>query len=181
MEKSALTLPQWLGPLIFPVSLVATASGIALVAKSIWQREHTSADGASQSVSTGGSQSRLAGSSALERICVGICAFLGLLGAVALVVNEIRRDPVPHPLSLVLLGLLVLLSAPALMWRSPWRIAAEGVATIALSVVAVLAVFSIGFMFVPLLVAMIWVCIQHLRRDSKQPRSNTTGRVDSLS
>jgi hypothetical protein len=86
--------------------------------------------------------------------------------------NAIRGNRFTNPLSAVFLGFVLLLSLPALMWRSHWRVPAEGLATIALSGVAVLSGFSIGFMFVPLLVAMLWICIQHLRADAKPALSD---------
>jgi hypothetical protein len=111
--------------------------------------------------------SQRADSSALERISVSLCTFVALIGAITIVMNVIRRNPIANPLFPLFLGFALLLSVPALTWRSRWRVPAEAVATIALSGVAVLSGFSIGFVFVPLLVAMMWVCIQHLRTHTR--------------
>lgn len=71
------------------------------------------------------------------------------------------------PLSLGAIILAVALIVKSLRSHSSWRIVAEGLATIGLAVLAVLSGFSIGYMFVPLLVVMMWVCIQHLRTHTR--------------
>ena len=48
--------------------------------------------------------------------------------------------------------------------RSSWRQAAVGAATVALSIFAFVTGFSIGVVFVPLVIAMVLVSFSHLRR-----------------
>lgn len=163
MEEGALTVVLGLAGLIIPISLIAFALALALIEKSVRRLTRNGSSKRPASESTQAFESNQADSSAAERVSVVLSAFLSVLGAAALVMNEIRRDPVAHLAVIAYLGLILLLAAPALLWRSRWRLPAQGLATIALSVVAVLSALSIGFAFVPLLVMMIYVCVQHLR------------------
>jgi hypothetical protein len=65
-------------------------------------------------------------------------------------------------LSLLLVVATLLLGLPAILWRTQLRLAAEGLATVALALSAVITGASIGFAFVPLILIMIWVCVRHL-------------------
>jgi presenilin-like A22 family membrane protease len=49
------------------------------------------------------------------------------------------------------------------LWKSRWRVVAEGLATVSIAVAAILSGFSIGFLLVPLVILMIWVCVIRLR------------------
>ena len=161
MEESALTVVRGLVRLIIQISIVAAVFGFVLIPVSARRLARA---GAVQKHELGDdTRSSMPNSPALERIAVTVCALLAIVGVTAMVTNEIRRNPVPHPAFPALLALLVLLSAPALMWRSRLRVPAEGLATIAVSVVAVLTGFSIGVAFLPLVVLMMWVCFRHLR------------------
>ncbi|MDQ3675028.1 MAG: hypothetical protein M3365_11720 [Gemmatimonadota bacterium] len=143
MEEVWLTFTHGLTGLVIPIGLGAIALALALIVKSVGRVQ--------------------AKSTALERVCVTLCGFLGLIGAITVVMNVIRQTPGSNPLFPLFLGFVLLLSAPALMWRSRWRLPAEGLATISLAAVSILSGFSIGWVFVPLVGAMMWVCIQHLR------------------
>jgi hypothetical protein len=48
--------------------------------------------------------------------------------------------------------------------RSSWRNTAVGAATVAVSIFAFITGFSIGVVFVPLVIAMVLVSFSHLRR-----------------
>jgi len=116
-------------------------------------------------------------SSVLERAVVGICAAISLL-ALIVAIQALRLDGVTlrsyRMLSVVLIVSLILLGLPAILWKTPLRWAAEGLASIALAVGAVIGVFSIGGLFLPLLVLMTWICIQHLR-DLENLRTSLAG------
>jgi hypothetical protein len=76
--------------------------------------------------------------------------------------------------------LILAIALPALLWNSRWRKAAEGVATAALSVDAILAGFSIGPLFVPLVILMLWVCAERIRETWNAPVPTSATRVDSI-
>ena len=67
------------------------------------------------------------------------------------------------PLAAAFTVAIVFCGLPAILWKSRWRVVAEGIATISISVAAMLAGFSIGFLLVPLAGLMIWVCYARLR------------------
>ena len=77
----------------------------------------------------------------------------------------------------------LLLTAPVLLWKTRYRVAGEGIATIALSVISMLAAISGGNpFFLGLLVIVVglitWLCIaQHLRKN--HPWETIGPRVDS--
>ena len=150
MEEIALTITHGLTRLIIPLGVGGIILALALMVTSL-------------------RRARPEGSSAAERVSVFLSALISLIGITALVTNALRKEAIPVVFSIAAAGLILLLAAPALLWRSQWRVPAEGLATIGLSVVAILSGFSIGYAFVPLLVLMVWVCIRHLRSGSVGP------------
>ena len=157
MEDAAISVTQFLVRLIFPMAIVGGVIGLGLILSSIIALVRDS--GSRSATSTVSKRTR---SFVSERITVGICACLSLLGLIALVSNVARRVPAPNKWSVLLVVLVILLGAPALCWRTRWRVLAEGVATVALAGVSFLTGFSIGSVFVPLLAVMIWVSAHHL-------------------
>jgi hypothetical protein len=115
---------------------------------------------------TVGGPTTLPESSFLERSTVGVCALISLLSLVV-AVQSIRLDGATlrgrWRLSVLLVVAIILSGLPAILWKTRLRWPAEGIASIALAVAAVLSMFSIGLFFVPLVVLMTWICIQHVR------------------
>jgi hypothetical protein len=75
---------------------------------------------------------------------------------------------------------LLLLALPALFWETRFRWVAEGFALMALGTTAILGMWSFGFLFLPLVVLMAWVCIEHLLEISRSFLS-AHRRVDAAS
>ena len=164
MEGVGLIITRGLAGLIIPVSLVAIPLALVLVWNSLSRRPLEQSCMVSPSASA--TSRPRDGSSALEIISVTICFVVAMIGAIAFAMNVIEGDPI-HPSQFVaVLGLWLLIISPGLLWRSPWRSLAEGLATIALAVVTVLTGFSIGFALLPLLIAMMVVCFQRIRTDT---------------
>ena len=164
MEEAAIATVQFLVRLLFPIALVAIGIGVLTIGFSGLARrrlEHV------------GERNFLPRSSAVEGAVVGVCAAISFI-ALVVAVQTVRLNgggPPPYqPLSVLVVVSAMLLGLPALLWKTRLRWAAEGIACIALAVTAVLCGFSIGFLFVPLLVLMIWICIQHLRETAKERR-----------
>jgi hypothetical protein len=115
-----------------------------------------------------------------ERIGVGLCMAVAILGALGIVITSLRRQPPPTLLALFFAVLILVMALPALLWNSKWRRSAEGVATAALSLDAILAGFSIGPLFVPLVLLMLWVCVERIRETWNARIPTPSTRVDSL-
>ena len=105
----------------------------------------------------------------LERIAVGLCGGVAVLGLIGTMETLLARRPDFPPLAVTFVVAVILSGLPAVVWRSRWRGAAEGVATISIATAAILSGFSIGFLFVPLVILMIWVCVLHLRIALRSP------------
>ena len=151
-------------PLLLPTALAGVLVGFALVVVE-WRRARgdvrRTGDRADGGVEAGGA------STTLQRIPVFICGAIAVLALVGVITNEIRRAPKFHPGVLVALALLSLLGSPVVFWRSRWQRTAVGVATVAIAVLAFITGFSIGVLFVPLVIAMVLVCISYLRRPTQ--------------
>ena len=115
-----------------------------------------------------------------ERIGVGLCLAVAVLGALGILITLLKRQLPPTLLSTVFAVLILLIALPALLWNSLWRRSAEGIATAALSIDAILAGFSIGPLFVPLVLLMLWVCVERIRETWNAPIPTPATRVDSL-
>ncbi|HWL41005.1 MAG TPA: hypothetical protein VNO75_12280 [Gemmatimonadaceae bacterium] len=151
--------------LIIPISFVAAAVGVALIAVSGHRMAHA---GALQNAESRHHAARATVGSGLEKVAVAVCGIIGILGVITLLTNVIRSTSNLQPAFLGLLAIVIVLLAPALLWRTRWRVPAEGLATMAMAGVAVLTGFSIGFAFVPLVVLMILLCARQLRAESSK-------------
>ena len=160
MEESALTVTVFLTSLIIPISLGAVILGILTVAKGLGGfRIPQDAELAVVGTESTGGQ----GNFLLERVAAGLCATVGVVLILVLGVN-MGRSGRASPWTAVLLVLILLLPTPAILWNTRYRVVGEGIATIAIAGTAILTGFSIGFLFVPVIVLMIWLCITLLRR-----------------
>ena len=89
---------------------------------------------------------------------------LGFLGTIETV---FAKKPDFPPLAMLFAVAILLCGLPAVLWKSRWRRVAEGVATVSIAVAAILSGFSIGFLFVPLVILMIWVCTRQIWADER--------------
>jgi uncharacterized membrane protein len=161
--------------MIFPIGVIAVCVGLVTLGVAFFPPKKVRTNGA---IIFGG---RVSGDPTpiLERIAVGICApisVLGLVVAFQTVRFRTPSDPPYWPLSVLFVLATIVMGLPAVLWKTRFRLAAEGLATIALAVASTIAGFSIGFIFVPLTVLMIWICVQHLREVDK---SSTGSRASS--
>ena len=147
MEEGAVKLAQFLAVLDLPVGILGIAVGLFAALR-------LSPRGGSPDLSSGG---------LLERIAVGLCGGVAVLGLIGTMETLLTRRPDFPPLAVTFVLAVILSGLPAVVWRSRWRGAAEGVATISIATAAILSGFSIGFLFVPLVILMVWVCVLHLR------------------
>jgi hypothetical protein len=172
MEEAALAGVVWLlFRLLFPVSGIAVCVGIVTLAVAIFPPKKVRVRGR---IFLDGPPPRNP-APIVERIAVGLCAPLPILGLIVIVHSIGWRTPgspffLRWPEKVAVVATLVL-GLPAILWTTRLRIAAEGLATIALGVVSVLTGMSIGILFVPLTVLMIWTCVRHLR-DIAQSRNH---------
>lgn len=163
MEKAAVAVTRFLAILDLPVGLFAIVVGLITAVRLLPRA------GTPMPVDFG----------LVERIAVGLCGGVAFLGFFGLVETIVTRRPDFPPLAVLFAVCIMTLSWPAFAWKSHWRGAAEGVATICVAVAAILSGFTIGFMFVPLVVLMIWVCFLRLFGAFRDARGGATGRVDS--
>jgi hypothetical protein len=165
MEEAAVGV---LVRLIWPIGLIAVCVGLVTLGVAIFPPKKARTRG---SIIFGGNvpgnRSPIA-----ERIAVGLCTPISLLGlVVAFQTVRLRTpsEPAYRPLSVLFVVATIVMGLPAVLWKTRLRLAAEGLATIALAIASILAGFSIGFAFVPLTVLMIWICVQHLRAIDNSP------------
>jgi hypothetical protein len=148
---------QFLVRLVFPIGLIAIGLGVLTVGVT---------GVAAAREKRGNAEIRVQSSSMIERVVVGICAAVSSLGLVAAVqiirLSRISRPAFP-PLGVLFAATLLVLALPAILWDTQFRKVTEGLALIALGAAAILGMWSIGFLFLPLVVAMAWVCVRHLR------------------
>lgn len=156
MKESSVNTLQFLVLSVWPIGLGAISLGALTVGLTGFASSRaTSAD----------AKRALPSSSTLERFVVGFCAASSALGlVVAFQLIRLSRVSIPRfPVTGVLLAVsLLLLALPALFWGTRFRWVAEGFALVTLGTTAILGVWSFGFLFLPLLVVMAGVCIEHL-------------------
>ena len=153
MEAGAVRLAQFLAVLDLPVGILGIAVGLFAALR----------------LSPRGGLPDLSSGRLLERIAVGLCGGVAVLGLIGTMETLLTRRPDFPPLAVTFVLAVILSGLPAVVWRSRWRGAAEGVATISIATAAILSGFSIGFLFVPLVILMIWVCVLHLRIAMRSP------------
>lgn len=150
MESIALGIARLLQVLDLPVSLAAILVGLFTAIRFLLRNPRTHYDGG-----------------LVERISVGLCGGVAALGLLGLIETFRASRPDFPPLAAAFAVAILFCGLPAILWKSRWRVVAEGIATISIAVAAILAGFSIGFLFVPLVVLMIWVCLGRLRASFK--------------
>ena len=156
MEEGAVRLARFLAVLDLPVGTLGIAVGLFAAVR------------LAPRVGSPFSQ----GAGLVERIAVGLCAGVAMLGLLGTIETVFTRSPGFPPLAIMFVVAILLCGLPAVAWKSRWRGVAEGVATVSISTAAILSGFSIGFLFVPVVLLMIWVCVLQLRIAS---RSSTKG------
>lgn len=147
MEESALGIARLLTVLDMPVAIAGAIIGLFTTVRGAIIRTAAGNEG-----------------SIAERVAVGLCMALSLLGIMGLLLSLLRRTPLPTLLSALFAAAIILAGLPALAWRTAWRNSAEGIATIAVSIAAFLSGFTIGYLFVPLVILMSWVCVDSFVR-----------------
>jgi hypothetical protein len=161
VEKAAVAVVRFLAILDLPVSLFAILVGLITAVRSALRSDVAVDFGL------------------VERIAVGLCGGVAFLGFFGLIETLVTRRPDFPPLAMVFAVCILALSWPAFAWKSRWRGVAEGVATICVAIAAILSGFTIGFMFVPLVLLMIWVCFLRLFAPFRDARGGASARVDS--
>jgi hypothetical protein len=161
MEEVPLTVSRFLAALDLPVGLIAIVVGLITAIRLVPRP-------ALQNLPEIG---------LVERIGVGLCAGVAMLGLLGTIESVFTRRPDFPPLAVLFAVAVILCGLPAILWKSSWRGVAEGVGTVSIACAAILAGFSIGFLFVPLVILMIWVCILRLRaaRRSTLPGQPSSG------
>jgi hypothetical protein len=162
MEEGAVSIGVMLSSVGLPVSLVGIAAGLLTAIRLVPR--------AGLDLSHGG---------LLERVAVGLCGGVAMLGLIGTIETFIPRWPDFRWPSVVFAVAIILSGLPAVAWKSRWRGAAEGVATASIATAAIMTGLSIGFLFVPLVILMIWVCVVHLRVAFGSPVKREPRRVDS--
>ncbi len=156
MKETSLNAIQFLVLSVWPIGLGAIGLGALTVGFTGFAlRREKSAN----------AKTALPSASTVERFAIGLCAAVSCLGLVAAFqLVRLSRMSVPRfPVIGVLLAVsLLLLAVPALFWRTRFRWIAEGFALVALGTTAILGVWSLGFLFLPLLVVMAGLCVEHL-------------------
>jgi hypothetical protein len=161
MEERTVAVTVFLTGLIIPIGLGAVVFGILTIVSGLGgfgDLRHPDLAAKRESAASG-----RAGSSLLERVAAGLCATAAVVLILVLRVNVDRNGRI-SPWTAVLVLMILLLAAPIILWNTRYRVASEGIATIAIGVIAILTGFSIGFLFVPVVVLMIWLCITQLRQ-----------------
>jgi len=164
MEEASVDIIQFVVRLVWPIGLIAIGLGVLTIGFAGF------ATGRPKSANE---EIGLPPSSMVERIVVGLCAAASSLGLVV-AVQIIHPSRVSLPrfpvLGVLFAASLLLLGLPAVLWETRFRWVAEGFALLALGTTAILGMWSVGFLFLPLLVPMAWVCIHHLREVDKMRR-----------
>jgi hypothetical protein len=162
MEEGTLAASTFLTWLILPISAVAWLVGFFTTVKGL--RSRLGPD-IGEVIIVGrdadGSERR---GSVPERVAAGLCVTLSVTLPLLLAVAAVRAGARAGDWVgiLLLIAIFFVLAAPAALWNTRYRMAGEGIATMALATIAPVAGF-IGLLFLPVVVLMIWVCIGKLR------------------
>jgi hypothetical protein len=146
MEESALGIARFLQLLLLPVGVVGIAVGLFTAVRFLLRNPRTRHD-----------------AGVVEALAVGLCGGVAALGILGLVESFRSVRPDFPPLAAAFTVAVLFCGLPAILWKSRWRVVAEGIGTLSLSVASILSGFSIGFLLVPLVLLMIWVCFARLR------------------
>lgn len=146
MEEGALGVARFLQLLDLPLGVAAILVGLFTAVRFLLRNPRTHYDGG-----------------LVERVGVGLLGGVAALGLLGLVESFRTVRPDFPPLAAAFTVAILFCGLPAILWKSRWRVVAEGIATISIGVAAILSGFSIGFLLVPLVVLMIWVCFARLR------------------
>ena len=146
MESVAVAVVRGLQFLILPVGVAAIAIGLFTAARFLLRNPRVRHD-----------------AGVVEAVAVGLCGGVAALGLLGLVETFRTSRPDFPPLAAAFTVAILFCGLPAILWKSRWRVVAEGIATISIAVAAILSGFSIGFLLVPLTGLMIWVCYARLR------------------
>lgn len=147
MESSPLVyVVRFLQLLDLPVSILAILIGLLTAIRFLLRNPRTNFDGG-----------------LVERLTVGLCGGVAALGLLGLVESFRTVRPDFPPLAAAFTVAILFCGLPAILWKSRWRVVAEGIATVSIATAAILSGFSIGFLLVPLVILMMWVCFARLR------------------
>jgi hypothetical protein len=159
MEEVAVTIMQSLARAIIPSAVLAAIVGVAAIVTALFALRDARGFPQAKRGPEEGEPKPMS-----EKVAVTLCALVAVLGVVAVGrIIQYRPDDSGYLSVSVLFAIALLaLAFPALLWRTRLLLLGEGVAAIALAVVSFLTGFSIGILFVPLVLLMAWVCLRHL-------------------
>lgn len=146
MEEGALGVARFLQLLVLPVGVAGIAVGLFTAVRFLLRNPRVRHN-----------------AGVVEALAVGLCGGVAALGILGLVESFRSVRPDFPPLAAAFTVAILFCGLPAILWKSRWRVVAEGIATLSLSVGSILSGFSIGFLMVPLMMLMIWVCYARLR------------------
>lgn len=146
MEEGALGIARFLQLLVIPAGVIGIAVGLFTAVRFLLRNPRTRQD-----------------AGVVEAFAVGLCGGVAALGLLGLVESFRSVRPDFPPLAAAFTVAVLFCGLPAILWKSRWRVVAEGIATVSISAAAILSGFSIGFLLVPLTALMIWVCYVRLR------------------
>ena len=146
MEEGALGVARFLQLLVLPVGVAGIAVGLFTAVRFLLRNPRVRHN-----------------AGVVEALAVGLCGGVAALGILGLVESFRSVRPDFPPLAAAFTVAILFCGLPAILWKSRWRVVAEGIATLSLSVGSILSGFSIGFLMVPLMLLMIWVCYARLR------------------
>jgi hypothetical protein len=146
MEEGALGIARFMQLLVLPVGIAGIVVGLFTAVRFLLRNPRTRHD-----------------AGFVEAAAVGLCGGVAALGILGLIESFRSVRPDFPPLAAAFTVAILFCGLPAILWKSRWRVVAEGIGTVALSVGSILSGFSIGFLLVPLVLLMIWVCYARLR------------------
>lgn len=146
MEEGALGVVRFLQFLILPVGVAGIAVGLFTAVRFLLRNPRARHN-----------------AGVVEAFAVGLCGGVAALGILGLVETFRTVRPDFPPLADAFTVAILFCGLPAILWKSRWRVVAEGIGTISIAVAAILSGFSIGFLLVPLVLLMMWVCLARLR------------------
>lgn len=146
MEEGALGIARFMQLLVLPVGVVGIAVGLFTAVRFLLRNPRTRHD-----------------AGVVEALSVGLCGGVAALGILGLIESFRSVRPDFPPLAAAFTVAVLFCGLPAILWKSRWRVVAEGIGTVSLSAASILSGFSIGFFLVPLVLLMIWVCYARLR------------------